>query len=127
MKSESLHTQNTTIEAQTLNGASSTYSNAAYCDKCGKIREFKPYSGCLGYESFICSVCGTDINDYEDNYCNNPACLKPDCDGSCSLNATEVLNKCGDYFNASESISDILAKQKLKEQMKGGIENETKI
>ena len=33
------------------------------CLKCEKEREFIYYDGCLGYESFVCAVCGWDIND----------------------------------------------------------------
>lgn len=36
-----------------------------YCPKCEKETEFIYYDGCLGYESFVCSECYTDINDIE--------------------------------------------------------------
>ena len=34
-----------------------------YCNKCKKETIFKYYHGLLGYESFNCSVCNSDIND----------------------------------------------------------------
>jgi len=36
-----------------------------YCESCKKEQEFEYYDGCLGYESFICSVCRWDINEKE--------------------------------------------------------------
>jgi len=35
----------------------------SYCPKCQKETEFKYYDGCLGYESYVCSICNFDIND----------------------------------------------------------------
>lgn len=41
-----------------------TYNGFGYpCPKCKKETEFIYYDGCLGYESYTCSKCGTDIND----------------------------------------------------------------
>lgn len=34
-----------------------------YCAKCSKNQKFVYYHGWLGYESFVCSVCGFDVND----------------------------------------------------------------
>lgn len=34
-----------------------------YCPRCNKETEFEYYDGCLGYESFVCSICNFDVND----------------------------------------------------------------
>lgn len=46
-------------------------TNKHYCPKCEKETEFKYYHGFLGYESFVCSVCGFDSNNITINDIDN--------------------------------------------------------
>lgn len=37
--------------------------NKHYCPKCKRETEFKYYDRGFGYKSFVCSICGFDVND----------------------------------------------------------------
>lgn len=68
--------------------------NRNFCDKCECERKFNYYDGCLGYESYVCSVCGWDINDSDVSRCLKCGevikCVR------CLLDKEKVCDSCRD-------------------------------